>query len=81
MKLKDLPGNTNVLKLKLKLPKIALQEFKEYLGGETEMYIVGPMMGDFFLSPMPPDIKGERRLYSLPISIETSELLEWEVIS
>lgn len=79
MKVKELPENTNLTKIKVKLPDDVLKQYKEYAGGESEMYIVGATMGDFFLSPNAPGTKS-RRLYPMPIGINPSDILEWEVI-
>jgi len=79
MKVKELPKNTNLTTIKVKLPKKVLIEYKAYCGGEEEMYVVGDMMGDFFMSPFPSDTKGERRLYPMPISVNPKDILEWEV--
>lgn len=79
MKVNQLPENTNLTNVMVKLPDNVLAEYKDYCGGEPEMWIVGSMMGDFFLSPAPPSTKGERRLYPMPISVVPSDILEWEV--
>jgi hypothetical protein len=79
MKVSELPENTNLTEVKVKLPSEVLKDFKNYMGGEQEMYIIGFTMGDFFLSPQPKSIK-ERRLYPLPPHIEASNILDWEVV-
>lgn len=77
MKVSELPENTNLTKVKVRLPKDVLKKYKEYAGGEKEMYIVGSMMGDFFLSPT---IKKERRLYPMPLGVIPEDILNWEVV-
>lgn len=79
-KVNQLPENTNLTKVKVKLPDNVLKDYKDYCGGEPEMWIVGDLMGDFFLSPLHPDTKGERRLYPMPINVVPSDILEWEVV-
>lgn len=78
MKLKDLPKETNILNILLILPDDILELFKDYMGGEKEMYYVGFVLGDYFMTP---DDKStpRRRLYALPIGVEPYHLLEWEV--
>lgn len=79
MKVKELPKDTNLTKIKVKLPDDVLKAYKEYAGGEPEMWIVGSMMGDWFLSPIAPGIKGKRRLYPMPISVEPFHILDLDV--
>lgn len=43
------------------------------------MWIGGHLMGDFFMTPDPPDEKS-RRLYPMPELVEPSHLLECEVV-
>lgn len=79
-KVNQLPEKTNLTKLKVKLPPAVLEAYKNYCGGEEEMWVVGDLMGDFFLSPLPPDTKGERRLYPMPPEVVPADILEWEVV-
>lgn len=81
MKVKDLPENTSLATIKVRLPKKTLVEYKAYCGGEEQMYIVGSMMGDFFLSPVSPETKGEKKLYPMPPSVVPQDILEWEVVA
>lgn len=78
MKVKELPENTNLADIQVELPDDVLTQYQEYMGGEKKMYIVGSMMGDFFLSP-DPKTKGSRRLYPMPLAVEPQHILEWEV--
>ena len=80
MLVKQLPRDINLSKVKIKLPDNVLKMYKDYCGGETEMWIVGAMMGDFFLSPIPPEPKGRRRVFPMPELVEYSDILEWEVV-
>lgn len=79
MKVKELPENTNLTDIKVELPSYALNEYKSYLGGEKEMWIVGAMMGDWFLSPDPKS-QNKRTLFPMPITIEPRDILEWNVV-
>jgi len=79
MLVKDLPKNTDLAKIKVRLPAPVLASYKRYCGGEPEMWIAGSTMGDFFLSPHPPS-GGERRLYPMPIDVQPSDILKWEVV-
>ena len=76
---KNLPKDTNLTKVKVKLPDNVLEEYKGYCGGEPEMWIVGDLMGDFFLSPTAPTPE-HRRLYPMPITVQPSDILDWEVV-
>ncbi len=80
MKVKDYPEETAIQNLLLRLPDDVLKDFQEYVGGERDMYFVGSMMGDIFMSPIHPT-DATRALYPFPIHIEPKDLLEWEVIS
>lgn len=79
MIVEELPKGTNLLYVRLKLPTDALEKYKDYAGGEEEMYIVGNTMGDFFMSPNPPG-KHKRRLYPLPLGVTPQDMLKWEVV-
>ena len=76
-KLRTLSGNTKLDHIKLELPDKALKSFKNYLGGEKDMYYVGSIMGEVFMSPDAP--KDKRRLYPFPPEIQPSALLNWEI--
>lgn len=78
-KVSDLPKDSNLTKVKVRLPDNVLKLYKEYGGGEPEMWIAGAMMGDFFLSPNPPG-PGERRLYPMPVQVEPTDIIGWEVV-
>ena len=79
MLVKELPEGTNLTLVKVKLPEAALESFKGYAGGEPEMWVAGPMMGDFFLTS---NARGDekKRLYPFPVNLEPSDILEWEVV-
>ena len=83
MVVKELKKDQDLTKVRVKLPEDVLKQYKDYGGGEPEMYIAGSMMGDFFMSPDPPDNKVEgkatRRLYPMPQFVEPKDILEWEV--
>ncbi len=80
MNVQDLPEKTNLTKIKVKLPKKALDQYKSYCGGEEEMWIVGSMMGDFFLTPDKPTKEGERKLFPMPELINPGDILKWKVV-
>lgn len=80
MKVKELPEDTNLAEVLVELPDEALERYRDYAGGEKRMYIVGSMMGDFFMSPMKPHPKKSRQLFPMPISITPQDILEWEVV-
>lgn len=80
MKVKDLKDKeTNLTKIKVRLPDDVFQKYKDYCGGEQEMWIGGFMMGDFFMSIDTPTEK-KRKLFSMPEGVETKDILEWEII-
>jgi len=82
MKVKELPENSELAKVKVELPDDVLKQYQNYAGGEKHMYILGQTMGDFFMSPDPPtkDGKGSRKLYPMPFGVNPRDILEWEVI-
>lgn len=79
LKVNQLPKDTNLTKVKVRLPDKTLKMYQDYAGGEKDMWIGGSVMGDFFMSTDPPD-KKERRLYPMPELVEPSHILDWEVI-
>lgn len=80
MLVKDLPEGTDLRPIKIRLPDDVLRQYQEYAGGEKEMYVVGATMGDFFLSPIPPNTRDERIMYPMPPAVEPSHILDWEVV-
>lgn len=80
MKVKELPQDTDLTTVKVELPNNVLTKYKNYVGGEKEMYIVGNMMGDFFLSPFPKTTKGDRVIYPMPLGVFPEDILEWNVV-
>lgn len=78
MLVKDLPDDTLTKDVKVIIPDEALKAFQNYFGGERVMYIVGSIMGSLMFSPLPPETK-ERWLYPLPMDVDPSEILDWEV--
>lgn len=80
MKASDLPPDTNLTCVLLKVPAKALRAFKAFGGGKPLMYPVGDCIGaGFMMSPQPPG-KGERRLYPLPPEVEAFDLRGWTVV-
>ncbi len=80
MKLKEVDKELNVSKLKIKLTDSLKKAYENYSSkGEEEVYLVGPAMGDWFISPNPPESE-ERVLYPMPIGVEPMAFLECEVI-
>ena len=80
MKVKDLPVDTNLTTVKVKLPDDVLRTLQEEsTGSAPEMYIVGYFMGNFFLSK---DAPSENKCVLCPIMdiIEIATILEWEVV-
>lgn len=80
MKVNELAKDNNLTKIKVKLPESIFESYKNYLGAEPEMWIVGYMMGDFFLSPDAPSTKGNRILYPMPLGVIPKDILDWEVV-
>lgn len=86
MKVSELPEDTNLTLVKVRLPDDVYQEFQKYAGGEKEMYIAGGVMMEFFMSPHSKDHIDEngesyRQLYLLPPQYTPSQILDWEVAS
>lgn len=79
LKVNQLPKDTNLAKVKVRLPDEVFKQYQDYGGGEKEMWIGGGMMGDFFMSTDPPGSK-ERRLFPMPELVNPSDILEWEVV-
>lgn len=80
MKVKDLPEDTDLSTVLIELPDEVLEQYQDYAGGEKRMYIAGQMMGDFFMSPMKPHPKKSRPIFPMPLGVEPSDILEWEVV-
>ena len=86
MKVSELPENTNLTLVKVRLPDDVYREFQNYAGGEREMYIAGSIMMEFFMSPHAKDHVDEngssyRQLYPLPSRYTPKHILDWEVVS
>ena len=79
MKVNELPEDTNLTNIQVRLPKDILELFEKSCGGEEVMYIAGPNMGEFFMSPDSKESK-TRRLYPLPTGIFPTDIIEWEVV-
>jgi hypothetical protein len=79
IKVKDLPKGFNLQNAKVRLPDDVLKAYQDYNGGEQEMWIGGPLMGDWWLSPDEPG-SDTRRLYPMPQGIEPIQMLEWQVV-
>lgn len=86
MKVKDLPDNSDLFNMKIKLTPELQQLYADYSSkGEDEIYLVGPLMGDWFISPHPPDHVKEngekgREIYPMPLMVEPRDFLECEVL-
>jgi hypothetical protein len=82
MKLKDLDPKIDIGNVKIKLTEDLKKAYDEYAGPHDtdEVYIVGDMMGDFFISTDAPD-KTKRQLYPMPVYRTSQEFLECEVIT
>jgi len=81
MKVKDLPDDTIVEKVLLRIPDdifTSNELIRLSAVPEQEVYIVGGVMGDFFISNQHPDVKGNRRVYPLMGAEDTID--EWDVI-
>jgi hypothetical protein len=78
MKIKDLPENTDLQKIKVRLPE------STYLASSLPMYgiknkpvyLQGWVMGDFFIKLSPKDTK----IYPMFWSFVPSDLKEWDVV-
>lgn len=80
MKLSDLPPDTDISAIPVKVPAKALRAFRAYAGGEPVMYPAGDCMGyGFMMSPQPPGA-GDRRLYPLPPTIDQTDILKWTIV-
>lgn len=84
MKLKELPNTVDTINLKLKLTKELYKAYTDCYDrvNSDEIYLVGPVMGDWFISPDPPG-KGNRSfraLWPMPLSVVPSNFLECEII-
>ena len=78
MLVSDLPEDECIDNVRIRLPDEVLNEFKDFAGGESVMYVVGNVMGyGFMMSPDPPG--DERQLYPLPMSVKPRDILSWEV--
>jgi hypothetical protein len=80
MKIKDLPEDSNVKvsDLKVKLPEHILEFANQFSSKiSKEVWLVGPMMGDWFVKIN----RDDTRVYPLfRDNITFSELSEWEVV-
>lgn len=80
--LNDLPDNVNLAEIKV-MPSETILKLANEFGNFPQSdyyYIVGPMMGDWFLS-LEPKSAGERRIYPLYREfIPWDELKTWKVI-
>lgn len=80
MKVRDLPPEANLLGVKIKLTPEMKEAYENYCSkGEDEIYLIGHLMGDFFISPDPPE-KVNRALYPLPLELNPKDFLECEII-
>ena len=82
MKLKDIDSKTDITNIKIKLTPSLKEAYNEYLGpyDTDEVYIVGNMMGDFFISTEPPTPE-KRNLFPMPIYHQPKEFLECEILT
>lgn len=79
MKVKDLPESSPLDAVRIRLPRKALKQFRDYAGGEPIMYVAGRVCGyGFMMTPDPPGSE-TRRLYPLPPEISTRDILDWSV--
>ena len=84
IKVNQLPPDTNLVKVQFRLTPELLKHYSDYCGGEEKMWFIGPLMGDWFVSPQSPeekDEKGSRRLFPMPEQVSPADLLECEVVS
>lgn len=80
MKLKELPADTDVLGIKIRLTLELKEAYENYSSkGESEIYLVGDMMGDWFISPNSKN-DSRRSLYPMPLSVDPADFLECEII-
>jgi hypothetical protein len=80
MLVKELPEDTNLTKVKVRLPESDFELFQNYAGGEKEMWIAGYYMDTFFLTPVNPGSESKKNLYPLPEGLTPTSILDWEVV-
>ena len=80
MKLNELQKDTNLTQVKVKIPTNVLEQMRKLQGEEVEdeMFIASATMGEFWLSPNPPNA-GSRRLFFLQSPYVPADILGWEV--
>ena len=79
MKVEELKG-VNLTKVKIKLTGELKEAYENYSSkGEDEIFLVGAVMGDWFISPDAPT-NGKRSLYPMPLEVEPHMFTECEVI-
>lgn len=81
MKARDIPPDTDLTQILLKVPAKALRAFRAYGGGEPLMYPVGDCMGYGFMMSDEPVGADKRRLYPLPPEVSRTDLLDWTVVT
>lgn len=74
-----LPSSTNVQVFKLRLPPKVLKAFKAFGGGERDMYICDTYGMGLMMSPQKAGT-GKRRLFPVPPSVDTRDMMNWEVV-
>lgn len=80
MKVKELSKDANLTKVQIKLTDKLREQYKNYSSkGESDMYLVGQVLGDWFISPDSPSAS-RRALYPKPLEVSPSDFLECEVI-
>lgn len=79
MKVKNLPKETKLTYVKVRLPDKALLAYRQYAGGEKEMWFVGEQTKEFWMSPDPRGA-AKRRLFPMPKGVTLRQVLEWDVI-
>jgi len=84
MLVKELPEETNLKAIKVELPDVVHQLYIDYCMHpgpvEKQVWLVGSMMGDWWVSPDAPGQPGSRRLYPMPMGIYPSDIMDWEVV-
>jgi len=80
MKVKELPEETNIVGLHVRIPDHVFNSGLIQLSGipQQDVYIAGSIMNDFFVSTISNKTKGKRRVYPLMGMEDT--LLDWDII-
>lgn len=84
MKLKELNPDTDITEVKIKLTPELFEKYKENSErfnefNKDEVYLYGPLMGDFLIGHSNPKEKN-RKAYILPNGVAPNDFLECEIV-